>query len=191
VSQVESYRQPEIDVTANLTPANTDVLNWINQPRSIRVGVYTFYQDAPGLTPRVVYTGRAEGGPVPGPYLGPRADNVLIAATPGEWVHQVPAVRYWGSDFMDAVNRMDKAAVAAQVARYAYGGPVGVPASTASGAIAPTVTLTGPDTVRLDRQSVVAVAEAIVAGARDVAGHVLAGAERSAAGSRSTPGRSY
>lgn len=77
--------------------------------------------------------GRAFGGPIPGPFVNPHADNVLIRATPGEYMHQVPAVNYWGRSFMDAVNRMDKAAVASQVQGLAYGGPVGMPVYVGGG----------------------------------------------------------
>src|SRR5665647_2740421 len=80
------------------------------------------FRTGPGRT-----IGRAFGGPVPGSSPHPRADNITIRATAGEYLHQVPAVNYWGGGFMDAVNRMDKAAVVSQVAGYAYGGQVGVP----------------------------------------------------------------
>jgi SLT domain-containing protein len=46
---------------------------------------------------------RAEGGPVPG-NGGPRADDQLIAASSGEYVMQVDAVRKYGLGFMDAIN---------------------------------------------------------------------------------------
>ena len=79
------------------------------------------------------YAERAYGGPVPGSSPHARADNVVIRATAGEWVHQVPAVNYWGPSFMDAVNRMDKAAVASSIAGHAYGGQVGMPAFATGG----------------------------------------------------------
>lgn len=123
-SQVEGYRQPEIDVTANLTPAESQMRDFVNRQWSARVRFD--FSAGSGLTPRVVSLGFAGGGEIPGVAPHPRADNVLIRATPGEYMHQVPAVNYWGTSFMDAVNRMDKAAVAAQVAGYAYGGQVGV-----------------------------------------------------------------
>jgi TP901 family phage tail tape measure protein len=125
--QVESYRQPQIDVTANLTPAESQMRDFVNRQWSARVRFD--FSAGSGLTPRVVHLGQmADGGPVPGVAPHPRADNVLVRLTSGEYVHQVPAVNYWGRGFMDAVNRMDKAAVAAQVAGYAYGGQVGVAA---------------------------------------------------------------
>lgn len=127
VSQVESYRQPEIDVTANLTPAESQMRDFVNRQWSARVRFD--FSAGSGLTPRVVHLGMAGGGPVPGVAPHPRADNVLARLTSGEYVHQVPAVNYWGTRFMDAVNRMDRAAVASSVAGYAHGGQVGVPAS--------------------------------------------------------------
>jgi TP901 family phage tail tape measure protein len=129
----EDMVAPEIDVTANLTPAENVTREWMNRGREISVGV-RFYQREPGLTPDVIYGGgRAFGGPIPGPFVSPHADNVLIRATPGEYMHQVPAVNYWGRSFMDAVNRMDKAAVASQVQGLAYGGSVGMPVYVGGG----------------------------------------------------------
>ncbi|GEN78712.1 hypothetical protein N867_09205 [Actinotalea fermentans ATCC 43279 = JCM 9966 = DSM 3133] len=83
------------------------------------------YSNGPGLTPYV--TGLADGGPIPGPFVGSTADNVLIRATPREYMQPVAAHDYWGTGFMDAVRRMDRAAVASQVQGLAYGGQVGMP----------------------------------------------------------------
>lgn len=49
---------------------------------------------------------RATGGPVPGFSPHSRADNVPIMATAGEWVHQVPSVRYYGERIHRAINEM-------------------------------------------------------------------------------------
>lgn len=49
---------------------------------------------------------RAFGGRLPGRAFGDRSDNVLYRGTPGEWVIQRPAVRYWGEDFIRAINEM-------------------------------------------------------------------------------------
>lgn len=62
--------------------------------------------------------GRAYGGPLPGWAPHDRADNMLYRGTPGEWVIQRPAVRYWGSDFIAAINAM-------RMPKFAYGGPLG------------------------------------------------------------------
>lgn len=70
---------------------------------------------------------RAYGGILPGEYKGDRADNMIYAGTPGEYVTQVPAVRYYGRDFMDAINHM-------RLPRYAFGGMLGAPSVPSSSA---------------------------------------------------------
>ena len=62
--------------------------------------------------------GRAYGGPLPGRARHDRSDNVLYRGTPGEWVIQRPAVRYWGASFIRAINEM-------RVPAFAYGGQIG------------------------------------------------------------------
>lgn len=62
--------------------------------------------------------GRAYGGPLPGRAFGDRSDNVIYRGTPGEWVIQRPAVRYWGSSFLRAINEM-------RMPKFAYGGEIG------------------------------------------------------------------
>lgn len=62
--------------------------------------------------------GRAYGGPLPGRAYGDRSDNVIYRGTPGEWVIQRPAVRYWGSSFIRAINEM-------RMPKFAYGGELG------------------------------------------------------------------
>lgn len=62
--------------------------------------------------------GRAYGGPLPGRAHGDRSDNMIYRGTPGEWVIQRPAVRYWGSSFLRAINDM-------RMPRFAYGGELG------------------------------------------------------------------
>ena len=54
-------------------------------------------EDAPAL---------AYGGPLPGHAPHDRADNMLYWGTPGEWVIQRPAARYYGAAFMAALNAM-------------------------------------------------------------------------------------
>lgn len=78
---------------------------------------------------------RAYGGPLPGVAPHDRADNMLYLGTPGEWVIQRPAVRYWGPEFMAAINAM-------RIPRFAFGGELGgsmvsrlrVPSITPAGA---------------------------------------------------------
>lgn len=62
--------------------------------------------------------GRAYGGPLPGRAFSDRSDNVIYRGTPGEWVIQRPAVRYWGSSFLRAINEM-------RMPKFAYGGEIG------------------------------------------------------------------
>jgi hypothetical protein len=62
--------------------------------------------------------GRAYGGPLPGRAFSDRSDNVIYRGTPGEWVIQRPAVRYWGANFLQAINEM-------RMPRFAYGGELG------------------------------------------------------------------
>lgn len=64
------------------------------------------------------FPGRAYGGPLPGWASHDRADNMLYRGTPGEWVIQRPAVRYWGPAFLAAINAM-------RLPKFAYGGQLG------------------------------------------------------------------
>lgn len=60
----------------------------------------------------------AFGGELPGTAPHDRADNMLYWGTPGEWVIQRPAARYYGSAFMAALNAM-------KLPKHAYGGQLG------------------------------------------------------------------
>ena len=60
----------------------------------------------------------AFGGVLPGSAPHDRADNMLYWGTPGEHVMQIPAVRYYGRAFMDAVNHM-------RLPKFAFGGQLG------------------------------------------------------------------
>lgn len=61
---------------------------------------------------------RAYGGPLPGRAPHDRADNMLYWGTPGEWVIQRPAVRYYGSNLLAAINQM-------RLPKFAHGGQLG------------------------------------------------------------------
>ena len=61
------------------------------------------------------------GGPLPGHAPHDRADNMLYWGTPGEWVIQRPAARYYGPAFMAAVNAM-------KLPKFASGGLLGASA---------------------------------------------------------------
>lgn len=60
----------------------------------------------------------AYGGPLPGHAPHDRADNMLYWGTPGEWVIQRPAARYYGAAFMAALNAM-------RLPKFALGGQIG------------------------------------------------------------------
>ena len=60
----------------------------------------------------------AYGGPLPGRAPHDRADNMLYWGTPGEWVIQRPAARYYGAAFMAALNNM-------RLPKFAMGGQIG------------------------------------------------------------------
>jgi hypothetical protein len=60
----------------------------------------------------------ADGGVVPGMFLGPKVDNVTIRANPREYLQSVAAHDFYGTDFMDAVNQR-------RLPRYADGGALG------------------------------------------------------------------
>ena len=103
---------PGLDSTRNRVAA----LNrqYANIPEHIRTTIVQAIITR-GTTRKTAYGGpihRDEGGPVPGHSPHIRADNIPAYLTAGEYVHQVPAVRFWGGGFMDAVNRMDRAAAA-------------------------------------------------------------------------------
>jgi hypothetical protein len=62
--------------------------------------------------------GGAEGGPIPGTYVGPKADNVIIRANPREYMMPVAAHDFYGTEFMDQIR-------ARRLPKYADGGPLG------------------------------------------------------------------
>lgn len=61
--------------------------------------------------------GRASGGPIPGPVTS-GGDDTLMWGKAGEYMQSVPAHRFYGTAFMDAVNEM-------RLPRFAEGGAVG------------------------------------------------------------------
>jgi hypothetical protein len=73
---------------------------------------------APDATPAPDAPAFAYGGPLPGHAPHDRADNRLFWGTPDEWVIQRPAVRYYGSSFMAAINAM-------KLPKFAMGGQIG------------------------------------------------------------------
>jgi len=64
---------------------------------------------------KIVSTGLAAGGEVPGYSPTKTSDNILARLTAGEYVQRVDAVNYYGKDVMDAMNNM-------QIPREIFGG---------------------------------------------------------------------
>lgn len=93
--------------------------------KTVEINIKTIKQTIETRVPgkNFVEVGRAAGGPIPGSSPSPTADNIPIWATAGEYMHNVAAVNYYGTDVMDALNnrRIPKAAIKG----YAAGGLVG------------------------------------------------------------------
>lgn len=111
-----------IEIKAEMTDADNKIKGLEAQLAELAKGVTVpvkVAQDGQAspspVTPEV---GRAFGGPLPGYAPHDRADNVAYWGTPGEWVIQRPAVRYWGEDFLRAIN-------AGKMPRFAFGGQIG------------------------------------------------------------------
>jgi TP901 family phage tail tape measure protein len=107
--------------------------------RTARTYVTTVYSQA-GFQTRGGIQERATGGSIGGQSPHKRADNILIAATAGEYMHQVDAVDYYGLPAMHAINqrRIPKELLAG----YAYGGAIGdIPGYAAGGSVAGTANL--------------------------------------------------
>ena len=68
--------------------------------------------------------GYAEGGRIPGVSPSPKADDVLIRATRGEFMQPVAAVNYYGPEMMESIRTL-------QFPRYGDGGMIGGGASDA------------------------------------------------------------
>jgi TP901 family phage tail tape measure protein len=103
--------------------------------RTARTYVTTVYSQA-GYQTRGGLQERATGGEIDGHSPHKRADNILIAATAGEFMHQVDAVDYYGLQAMHAINqrRIPKEVLAG----YAYGGAIGdIPGYASGGDVEP------------------------------------------------------
>ena len=94
------------------------------------------------------------GGLVPGtPPVNPRQDNIMAtldgkgiaAIRSGEYVQSQPAVDYYGSDFMDKLNRME-------IPKYAMGGVVGNARSNSQ---------TGPSVIDLSAETIQSIARLV------------------------------
>lgn len=74
----------------------------------------------------------ADGGAITGPG-GPTSDNLLIAASPGEYMINADAVSHWGTGFMDSINSK-------RIPGFANGGAIGGPsAAGAAKALVPNI----------------------------------------------------
>lgn len=105
--------QETADAVANIPNEKTVVITTVTS-----TGGTTFSDAASAWNAEQNLPGRAFGGPLPGRALHDRSDNVIYRGTPGEWVIQRPAVRYWGADFLAAINNM-------RLPKFAYGGQLG------------------------------------------------------------------
>jgi TP901 family phage tail tape measure protein len=56
------------------------------------------------LISKIVSTGFAAGGEIPGSSPTSKADNIPIMATAGEFMHPVDSVKYYGKDVMEAIR---------------------------------------------------------------------------------------
>lgn len=114
-----------VTIDADIAQAEQQVANLQKQldklgDKTITVTVKTVTEGGAPLDSNAAAAlpGRAYGGPLPGVARGDRSDNVIYRGTPGEWVIQRPAVRYWGAAFMRGINNM-------RLPRFAYGGELG------------------------------------------------------------------
>lgn len=86
--------------------------------------------------------GLAGGGTVPGFSPSPRSDNILARLTAGEYVVPVPAVRHYGSDFMDAIRSM-------ALPKFADGGGVAGSSSGGDGLMVHDIRINGRPVARV------------------------------------------
>lgn len=104
----------EVDVKIDRAVAQIKTLDAQVSALQGKLGIQAVAPDAPAAdTPA-----RAYGGPLPGRAPHDRADNMLYWGTPGEWVIQRPAARYYGPAFMAALNAM-------RLPKFASGGQIG------------------------------------------------------------------
>ncbi len=108
----------EADIT-NATNALTALQAQLEniKDKTVTVSVNTVNSGATPAAPDAI-PARAYGGVLPGWAPHDRADNMIYRGTPGEWVMQRRAVRYYGPDFMAALNAM-------RLPKYANGGLLG------------------------------------------------------------------
>lgn len=112
-NEIVANIKPRVDQEALRTLIDT--IRETLQSQKFTVQVYPQMVGGPAL---IGQPGVAEGGTIPGWSPTPKADNVLIRATAGEFMQPVRAVRHYGTDFMEAIRTL-------QFPRFAEGGSVG------------------------------------------------------------------
>lgn len=115
IDEVKAAMDQVQDKTVTITVRKIDAANAANFTGAYDSAGNALYRDP--------NTGGASGnfafgGELPGSAPHDRADNVRYWGTPGEWVIQRPAVRFWGSDVIRAINEM-------RLPRFAFGGEIG------------------------------------------------------------------
>lgn len=93
--------------------------------KTVTVGVQTVTQGASFADAAAAAPAKADGGKLFGPGSD-RSDNLLVWASPNEWVINARASRYYGDEFMARLNSM-------QVPRFADGGPISPGMRSAAG----------------------------------------------------------
>lgn len=124
-AKLESLKQAarEIEVQADVDKASAAIAGLqaqlgAIQDKTVTVTVNTVNNGGGAAPAAPDIPTRAYGGPLPGWAPHDRADNMIYRGTPGEWVIQRPAVRYWGRDFIAAINAM-------RMPKFAFGGELG------------------------------------------------------------------
>lgn len=124
-AQLEEIKKAarEIQVEADVTKAQSAIAGLQSQlaaiqDKTVTVTVNTVNNGGAPAPAAPDAPARAYGGPLPGRAPHDRADNMLYWGTPGEWVIQRPAVRYWGPEFIAAINAM-------RMPKFAFGGELG------------------------------------------------------------------
>jgi tape measure domain-containing protein len=131
-AQLEAMQKTarELEVKANVDEATQKIKGLEQQiaalsDKTVTVTVNTVNAGGAPVPEGEAIPARAYGGPLPGWAPHDRADNMIYRGTPGEWVIQRPAVRYWGRDFIAAINAM-------RMPKFAFGGEIGARSAVSS-----------------------------------------------------------
>lgn len=123
-AQLEALQKSarQIEVKADITDAETKVKGLQAQLDALKDKAVTVTVNTVGAGASAPVDdslpARAYGGPLPGSAPHDRADNMLYWGTPGEWVIQRPAVRYYGAGLLASINAM-------RLPKFAMGGELG------------------------------------------------------------------